>query len=158
MKLLYKNIEDINALTDSPVKYSQFILLIKSLVEDIKLSNRPLLTLLKDYKKIFAILKCIKDFIFNPNYEPVPVFKGNTISNYLKKEEVDEMIDMTDKQAESKISVPTVLPTFFRETDDNIYKIGIDPVTVGNKPASYNEQGYIATPKGNNYHNNKKKK
>lgn len=118
MQLIYKTVEDINAVKDPQVKYSQFILLIKSLVDEIKLSKRPLLTLIKEYKKVIEIFNTIKNFVFDPTYKPVSVLTGMTITPEEKTLEVEDMIKTAEVLNENKVSIPAEIqePNIYTST------------------------------------------
>lgn len=110
--LFVKNVNDINALKDPGVKYSQFILLIKSLVDEIKISNRPVLTLIKEYKKVIEILLTIKNFIFDPSYGPaISLLTGRVISTPEKVKEVEEMIKTAKDLETNKMSILMEAPS-----------------------------------------------
>jgi hypothetical protein len=113
MTLLYKSVEDINALPNNSVKYSQFILLIKSLVDDIKMSNTPLLTLIKDYKKVVEIIRTIKNFVFDPQYKPISVLTGIDLTDMEKTKEVEDMIITANILEANKTFIPTEAPKVY---------------------------------------------
>ena len=106
--LFVKNVDELNQLKDPGVKYSQFILLIKSLVDDIKMSNRPILALIKEYKKVIEIVLTIKNFIFDPSYKPaVSLITNKVISTPEKVEEVEEMIKTAKTLEDNKVAILT---------------------------------------------------